>query len=533
MFMSHKPRNREPDAARTGGFDRNQEDAMTESGPEKAERPHHLSPKPQGALPRHLELEYRVGWLIKLRWLAIVGIAVTPDAVRIVAGVQVNRFAVWAVAAFMVLVNLTCAWCRKARLTSADPQTRLTWARGLAVFQSAADLLALTLLLHVSGGIQNPFATYYIFHVIISAILLSKRSCWAVTAAGAFLIVVEILLHDMGIWPRTIPAGWETIFGPAWGLKADLAVGFVLVSTMAVAAALATSMMEELRRRTQKLLELQRDLEARNESLARAYDKLQTFSKMKDRFLGIATHDIKAPLAEVEGYMRALSDGTVDPCSDRGKQWIERSRIRLEGMRRLVTDLLDISRIESGHVMSEKTQVDILALAKEAYETFRVQAEEANLTLTMKAPDTLSTVCGSEDRLRQIIENLLSNAIKFTDEGGVTLAVSEEETERDGVKKREIVLAISDTGMGIPEEDLAHIFDDFYRVRGGKKREGVGLGLAIVHRLVEAHGGTITAESTVGKGTTFTVRLPVTEACQGALDMMKAIKGDGFNDSED
>ena len=507
---------------------------MTEPRPDKAERSHHLSPRPQRALPRHLELEYRVGWLIKLRWLAIIGIALTPDAVRVVAGVQVNRFAVWAVAAFMVLVNLTCAWCRRARLVASDPETRLAWARGLAVFQSAADLLALTILLHVSGGIQNPFATYYIFHVIISAILLSKRSCWAVTAAGAFLIVTEILLHDMGIWPRTIPSGWERIFGPAWGLRADLAVGFVLVSTMAVAAALATSMMDELRKRTRKLLELQRDLEARNASLARAYDKLQTFSKMKDRFLGIATHDIKAPLAAVEGYMRALSDGTVDPCSDRGKQWIERSRIRLESMRRLVTDLLDISRIESGHVMTEKTQVDILALAKEAYETFRVQADEANLTLTLDVPDTLSTVCGSEDRLRQIIENLLSNAIKFTDEGGVTLSLREEEPQLDGQeKKREIVLAISDTGMGIPEEDLAHIFDDFYRVRGKKKREGVGLGLAIVHRLVEAHGGTITAESTVGQGTTFTVRLPVTESCRGTLDMVEAISGDKSEDSQE
>ncbi len=503
---------------------------MNDPGSPQTKRPKPGDPRPTRILPRHLELEYRVGWLIRLRWLAILSVALTPDAVRLIAGVEVDRLSVWAVAGFMLLVNISCAWCRRARLSVTDPETRLAWARGLAVFQSAADLLALTILLHVSGGIQNPFATYYIFHVIISAILLSKRSCWVVTAAGAILIVAEIMVHDMGIWPRTIPEGWETIFGPAWGLKADLAAGFVLVSTMAVAAALATSMMEELRRRTQRLLELQEDLEARNDSLARAYDKLKTFSKMKDRFLGIATHDVKAPLAAVEGYMRALSDGTVDPCSDRGQQWIERSRIRLESMRRLVTDLLDISRIESGHIMSEKTQVDILSLAREAYETFRGQADAKGLSLTLDAPDQLSAVCGSEDRLRQIIENLLSNAIKFTDEGGVTFTIREEESgggktggETDGA--RQIVLQISDSGMGIPEEDLAHIFDDFYRVRGRKKREGAGLGLAIVQRLVEAHGGNIQAESTLGEGTTFTVRLPVTEACQGALDMVEAVSG--------
>ncbi len=506
---------------------------MTEPRVNKDEQAKQGKPSTDHIQPRQLELEYRVGWLIRLRWLAIVGVALTPDAVRLIAKVEVSRAGVWAVAGFMLLVNVFCSWFRRSMLSVSAPETRLNRTRALAVFQSAADLLALTILLHLSGGIQNPFAAYYIFHVIISAILLSKRSCWVVTAAGALLIVGEILVHDMGIWPRSIPVGWVDIFGQPWGLKADLAAGFVLVSTMAVAAALATTMMEELRRRSRELLALQQDLEVRNASLAKAYEKLQRFSAMKDRFLGIATHDIKAPLAAVEGYMRALSDGTVDPCSERGKQWINRSKIRLEGMRRLVTDLLDISRIESGKVLTEKAQVDILALVKESCETFRVQAEQANLFLKLEAPSHISRVCGSADRLRQVIDNLISNAIKFTDEGGVTVSLQEKSHIEEEHTVTEIVLEVSDTGMGIPEADLEHIFDDFYRVPNKKKREGAGLGLAIVHRLVQAHGGTITARSTLGKGTTFTVRLPVLDACHGVLDMMRAVQGPDDFDEDD
>ena len=472
--------------------------------------------KKDTVLPRHLELERRIGWLVRLRWVAIVGMALTPDMVRLVAHVEVSRLWVWAVALGMALFNLGCSFCRRTRLDRADAEERIKWATFLAILQSGVDLLALTILLHVSGGVQNPFVMYYIFHVIISAILLTKRACWAVTAGGAALVVLEVLLHDSGIWPRTFPEGWEAIFGPPWGLAGDLAVAFVVVSTMAVSAALATSIMEQLRRRTEAILQLQDDLEERNRSLAEAYEKLQRLTRMKDRFLGIATHDIKAPLAAVEGYLQALSDGTVDPCSERGKKWIERSKVRLEAMRRLVTDLLDISKIESGQVLSEKTSVDVLALAREAVETFRVQAEAKGLSLQLVAPDRLPSVCGSEDRLRQVIENLLSNAIKFTDEGGVTVEVSRDKTW--------LVLKVSDTGVGIPEEDLPHVFDDFYRAKSGKKKEGTGLGLAIVHRLVQAHGGTISVESTLGKGTTFTVRLPIeVHTCSGSLDFVRTL----------
>ena len=162
---------------------------MAEPRVRKAKQAMKGKPSADRILPRQLELEYRVGWLIRLRWLAIVGVALTPDAVRLIGDVEVSRAGVWAVAGFMLLVNVFCSLFRRTMLTVSDPETRLNRTRALAVFQSATDLLALTILLHLSGGIQNPFAAYYIFHVIISAILLSRRSCWVVTAAGALLIV--------------------------------------------------------------------------------------------------------------------------------------------------------------------------------------------------------------------------------------------------------------------------------------------------------------------------------------------------------
>ncbi|MCD6498494.1 MAG: HAMP domain-containing histidine kinase [Deltaproteobacteria bacterium] len=480
----------------------------------------------ESALPRYVELEQRIGWLIRLRWIAIVAVALTPDVVRVLTGIRVHRTPVLIVAGVMFLFNAGCSFCRKACMGEmSDPDARLRWARFLAVLQSVVDLAALTILLHMSGGLQNPFSTYFIFHVIISAILLRPKSCWMVTGGAAVMVVSEVLVHDSGIWPRTIPAGWTAMFGPPIGLKADFAIAFVLLSTMAVAAVLATSIMEQLRKRTAHIVELQRHLETKNESLASANRKLKRFGAIKDRFLGIATHDIKAPLAAVEGYLRALSDGTVDPGSDRGRQWIERSRQRLEGMRRLVTDLLDISRIESGKILSDKTRVNLLALAREACETFGVQAETSGLTLTLESPDEVPLVCGSQDRLRQVVDNLVSNALKFTEEGGVTIRL----TPKDDM----LEFQVEDTGIGIPQESLDHVFTDFYRVRTAKRREGAGLGLAIVYRLVEAHGGTISAASTLGKGTRFTVRLPLSEqVCVGTVDMVDAINDEPTSTDE-
>ncbi|MDK2928375.1 MAG: two-component system, OmpR family, sensor histidine kinase ResE, partial [Bacillota bacterium] len=171
--------------------------------------------------------------------------------------------------------------------------------------------------------------------------------------------------------------------------------------------------------------------------------------------------------------------------------------------RRLVSDLLDLSRIEAGQLVLEKGEVDVAELCRQVAEKVRPLAEEKGVRLELAVPASLPPAWGSADRLQQVLINLLDNALRHTPGGGRVSVCGE---ERDGM----LALSVRDTGPGIPPEDLPYIFERFYKVEKARTRTtaGTGIGLAIVKGVVEAHGGRVWAESTPGRGTTFTFTLP-------------------------
>jgi signal transduction histidine kinase len=147
--------------------------------------------------------------------------------------------------------------------------------------------------------------------------------------------------------------------------------------------------------------------------------------------------------------------------------------------------------------------VELDRLAEEVCEMFRPSAEQAGLQLNLEVSGEPPPVTGDPDRLRQVIENLLGNALKFTEKGEVAVRLRAEDPSW-------VILEVADTGVGISQKNLEHIFEDFFRAKDTRS-DGSGLGLAIAHRLVEAHGGRIEAESTPGKGSAFTVHLPAAD----------------------
>ena len=162
---------------------------------------------------------------------------------------------------------------------------------------------------------------------------------------------------------------------------------------------------------------------------------------------------------------------------------------------------MDLSRIETAAAGEEQAPVKLAVLVREAVEIYASRAEQANLSFTTSLSDDGPTVLGSEAQLRQALANLLDNAIKFTPEGGeVTLSVSQESSW--------VTLQVEDTGIGIPDDDIARLFGRFRRGRNTASYEGSGLGLAIVKAIVEGHGGNVLAEST-GSGAKFSLRLPM------------------------
>jgi PAS domain S-box-containing protein len=221
-------------------------------------------------------------------------------------------------------------------------------------------------------------------------------------------------------------------------------------------------------------------------------------NRSKDDFLATLSHELRAPLSAVLGWARILRARGLDDKTNRALAVIERNA---EIQRRLIDDLLDISRIIAGKIELQRAPVDLVFIVHGALESVRPLAESRRLTLR-EMLDPVPPVWGDAQRLQQVVSNLLTNAVKFTDPGGVIeVAVA----ARGG----EVEIAVSDNGIGLSAEDVPVIFERFRQVSSGRAHGGLGLGLAIVEHLVQLHSGTVTVRSGgPGQGSTFRVLLP-------------------------
>ena len=223
-------------------------------------------------------------------------------------------------------------------------------------------------------------------------------------------------------------------------------------------------------------------------------------------FVANVSHDLKTPLTSIRGFAQALKEGVA---SDRDAQQRAAEVIyeEAERMNRMVTQLLELAKMDAGQFALDLQPLHLDALLGRLVEHMRLRAQESDVRLAADLPP-LPAVQGDPDRLAQVFTNLLENALKFTPAGGEVAVKARTETLAG---QTWITISITDTGPGIPEEDLPHIFDRFYQVDKSRARgRGAGLGLSIVKELVEAHGGIVSVQSVQGLGTQFTVRLHAT-----------------------
>jgi len=238
-------------------------------------------------------------------------------------------------------------------------------------------------------------------------------------------------------------------------------------------------------------------------TVLRDVTQIRELDRAKSRFVSLVSHELKAPLGAVQSYLRVLSSGLVASPEER-QRILERSIERIDALLGLVNDLLDLSRIEAGRVERRVEPVDVASVVRAAARLLEAQAEAQGIAIHDELPTALPPVCTDRSELERVFTNLLSNAVKYNRPGGVV-------TLSGAAEGGWVRVAIADTGIGIPAEELPHLFEEFHRVRTPETREvvGTGLGLAIARRLVEAAHGRIEVQSEPGVGSTFSVVLPV------------------------
>jgi len=237
-------------------------------------------------------------------------------------------------------------------------------------------------------------------------------------------------------------------------------------------------------------------------SLQEQVKALSDLNQRKDEFMAMLGHELRNPLGAIRNAVHVLGLlRNEDPLQERARTIIER---QVTQMTRLVDDLMEVSRIATGTLQLRQDRILMSSIVKSAVDTVRPLMNQRRHQLDVSLPHQPIWLCADAARLEQVIVNLLVNAAKYTSEGGHVRLTVEQEAD-------ECVLRLSDTGMGIAPELLSHVFDLFVQEERSleQSRGGLGIGLALVKRLVEMHQGSVEVDSTVGQGSEFVVRLPV------------------------
>jgi len=246
------------------------------------------------------------------------------------------------------------------------------------------------------------------------------------------------------------------------------------------------------------------EVEREKDELVRAKEEMERLDEFKSAFTVLVAHELRSPVGGAQSLVRTLLKGMAGELNEKQSDLLKRVDLRLSGLLELVNDLLVLAKSKTLAPDKPLERVELQPFFKGLIEHFLVEAGHKRITLDYQAPQELIVIRGNEDGLQKVFGNLVGNAIKYTPEGGrvqVSLTVKDEQAE----------ISVADTGIGIPEEDLARLGEEFFRAGNAKSSGivGTGLGMSIVKQYIQQFRGSLAAQSKVGEGTTFTVHLPL------------------------
>ncbi len=417
-------------------------------------------------------------WLIKLRWIStgaalifsFLAKALLPDVIHLG-----NLL-------YVVIALAAINFIYYRYIYSTPPQT-LGREEKLVLIQIVLDLILLTFLIHYSGGLENPFYFFYIFHIIIASTIFDKpRQPFLVAGVAVILLTFVALAEHVGlIHHYQINQNYFTPIHLTLAL-----LGFYV--TIFVSSYIGVTLMNRHRKVKNLIYEQNQELEKSAEE--------------KTKFFRFVSHELKSPTVAVQSSINVVLDVLGGDLQEKAREMLERARGRTNQMLEIVKDLVDLSYDQpiSGNQGEMVNPCDYLGTF---VENERPRADEKNVEIIQNICSERSDLLIDRFILEKIFSNLLSNAIRYTPSGGTV-------NVETAVEKGFWLFKITDTGIGMSKADQNHVFDEFFRAENAKKFEavGTGLGLNIVKKMVDQLGGNIKLESALNKGTRVTVRIP-------------------------
>jgi signal transduction histidine kinase len=445
-------------------------------------------------LSENERLVRRAYWLTRLRWVAIVSVAGGTFISSHLFSISIQEWALYVIAGVLAVYNTVVLGLLRyySKIKKEVPRRAV---KTIINFQISADLFILTVLLHFSGGIENPFVFYFIFHMIISSILLSVKESYVQATFAVLLFGLMVMLEYFQIIEHYCLEGFVVRCLHRDGFYI-IGTYFVFMTALYLMVYMATYIATRLRRAEHGYME--------------ANIQLVEKDQIKDEYVLRLTHDIKGHLAAIQSCLDVVVHQSGRLAKEKETDFINRAHGRTKQVTRFVRTLLRLTQMR----LASKLQMEVFSLKivlQAAVLSVEERAKSKGVDLKSEIGPEVSKIFGERFSIEEMVTNILLNAIKYTPENG---KVELNARGKGGVFEVEI----SDTGIGIPEGDIEHVFDEFFRATNARKveRDGTGLGLSIVKQIVERHDGKIEVESKEGVGSKFRITLPKASSFKSA-----------------
>ena len=445
------------------------------------------------ALPLDTELTGHLLWVTTLRWFVAL-LVVLSGLWCTIFDVGVPGPTIMVVGVVIALYNIVILLVVQPRLNSYIINANI---------QISFDWVSLLVLLHLTGGLHSPAVYFFVFHVLLAAFLIPGFGCYIHALVAAVLVGSVGYLEYTGIIEHIVPIWADS--SPPGGYNLLVLVGSVSIGTL-LAAFFVSTIVAHLRQAEQEQANLHHELAEAIEHLDKANQELIALDEEKSRYTRMVTHQLRSPLSAIQSMLRVLLDGYTGSIDAKVVEVIGRAEKRTVKLLDTVSDLLNLAELKFQPRNLNEEPIAVEPVVAGLILKYEPTAQVRQVTIEGIIPEELTIKARAED-IERPLDNLINNAVKYSLPGGHVRI-------RGWADSKQVHISVEDSGIGIPREAQAQLFQEFYRSPNAKLFEpiGTGLGLVIVKRSVERWDGSVTFRSDVEQGTTFTVHFPLPQS---------------------